>query len=565
MLGRTFDTYAIRLRAMPLAVALLLLGAASCARAAGVKVVHVTVALCDNEHQGIVEVPAALGNGQDPDDNLYWGALYGVRTYFTQAPGWARLRPPKGRIATPSALILERAVFFHKATRTYLVADAYDGRHLEKALLSFLVPASRDRVEHVAPAPIHLGRHAHLRAFVGHNGLMDFRLPALAVPQTARPRPAIILACKSAPYFEDVLPQSDLWPLVTTTQLMAPEAYTLEAAVRAWAEGKTPPQVRQAAAAAYAKYQRIALPAARKLFTGAKRTPAAAAADPPAANATETIRRIADIPTPTGYARVAGASALVDYVRRLPLKTRAPVRAWNGEVVKPAAAVTAVIDWPRPHKVQQCADVAIRLWAEYARGAEDAAIVFKSLSGQSISYAKWLRGRYTLSADGQRIDYVGGRAEADTKERFERYLRFVMAYANSRSLARDLPPVDTDKVRPGDAYIQPNPGGLYGHVSLVLDLCESAAGERLYLMGYGFVPAQDFHLPLPDRGNKTGEWFKWPAYKARVAAFGAGRFHRFAPPTNGDRRVMSRADEEKPKSRMVRKRGAPSGGAEGAR
>jgi len=41
-------------------------------------VAHVVVALCDNVHQGIVPVPRALGNGQDPSSNLYWGARYGV-------------------------------------------------------------------------------------------------------------------------------------------------------------------------------------------------------------------------------------------------------------------------------------------------------------------------------------------------------------------------------------------------------------------------------------------------------------------------------------------------------
>ena len=56
-------------------------------------VVHVVVALCDNEHQGIVPVPATLGNGQDPRNNLYWGALYGVRT---QSPAFGlRAGPPR--------------------------------------------------------------------------------------------------------------------------------------------------------------------------------------------------------------------------------------------------------------------------------------------------------------------------------------------------------------------------------------------------------------------------------------------------------------------------------------
>src|SRR5262245_57039506 len=52
------------------------------------RVVHVLVALCDNENQGIVPVPAAIGNGEDPPKNLYWGAAFGVKTFFTRSKNW---------------------------------------------------------------------------------------------------------------------------------------------------------------------------------------------------------------------------------------------------------------------------------------------------------------------------------------------------------------------------------------------------------------------------------------------------------------------------------------------
>ena len=53
-----------------------------------VKTIHVFVALCDNDNQGIVPVPSKLGNGQDPKNNLYWGALYGVKTHFKNSKDW---------------------------------------------------------------------------------------------------------------------------------------------------------------------------------------------------------------------------------------------------------------------------------------------------------------------------------------------------------------------------------------------------------------------------------------------------------------------------------------------
>ena len=52
------------------------------------RVVHVFVALADNQHQRIVPVSAALGNGEDPARNLYWGAAFGVKTFFHNSPDW---------------------------------------------------------------------------------------------------------------------------------------------------------------------------------------------------------------------------------------------------------------------------------------------------------------------------------------------------------------------------------------------------------------------------------------------------------------------------------------------
>jgi hypothetical protein len=46
---------------------------AALAQDSGLRTVHVFVALADNQHQGIVPVAAILGNGEDPQHNLYWG------------------------------------------------------------------------------------------------------------------------------------------------------------------------------------------------------------------------------------------------------------------------------------------------------------------------------------------------------------------------------------------------------------------------------------------------------------------------------------------------------------
>src|SRR4051794_18726638 len=80
------------------------------------KVVHVFVALADNQYQGIVPVPARLGNGEDAERNLYWGAAGGVKTYFRRSAEWTLLQSGQ----KPKSEILERCIFKHKTQNVYL-------------------------------------------------------------------------------------------------------------------------------------------------------------------------------------------------------------------------------------------------------------------------------------------------------------------------------------------------------------------------------------------------------------------------------------------------------------
>jgi hypothetical protein len=97
------------------------------------RLIHVFVALADNQHQGIVPVPAALGNGDDPAHNLYWGAAFGVRTFFRKSAEWKEIAiVPHFKI-----FILERSIFQEKTGRVLLVADAYRGSEIKQALTDF--------------------------------------------------------------------------------------------------------------------------------------------------------------------------------------------------------------------------------------------------------------------------------------------------------------------------------------------------------------------------------------------------------------------------------------------
>ncbi len=69
-------------------------------------IIQLSVALADNKNQWIVPVPEAIGNGQNERTNLYWGALYGVKTYMTKNADWKIVASVKSR----DKRILERLI-----------------------------------------------------------------------------------------------------------------------------------------------------------------------------------------------------------------------------------------------------------------------------------------------------------------------------------------------------------------------------------------------------------------------------------------------------------------------
>lgn len=247
---------------------LLVVVTVSWAQQSAPRTVHVFVALADNQHQGIVPVAAILGNGEDAAHNLYWGSAYGVKTFFSRSTDWAKINCS----SKPKAEILERCVFKHRTANVYLVADAYRGIEIKQAILDFLDSAAGDGAEMLALSntsgaiklPIRGG--ANLVAYIGHDGLMDFQLSKFPSKKNDVHRDAVVLACASKQFFAEPVRASGAYPLVWTTGLMAPEAYTLKSALDGWIAGETGEQIRDRAAGAYDKYQKCGVRAAHRLL-----------------------------------------------------------------------------------------------------------------------------------------------------------------------------------------------------------------------------------------------------------------------------------------------------------
>ncbi len=233
-----------------------------------IKVIHVLVALCDNKYQGIVPVPPKIGNGQDVDNNLYWGCSMGIRSYFKNSNNWQLIK--KHAI---DSIRMERIIFKHRQSNYYLVADAYNGKYIKQCTIDFLNSNCGKYKDTAKVNGITLGinGNAKLLAYIGHDGLMDFSLHENFNNTDGITRDAIMLACISKRYFAPHLKAAKANPLVWSTGLMSPEAYTLHDALEAYIKKESPQIIKAKAASAYARYQHCGERAANNLLvTGYK-------------------------------------------------------------------------------------------------------------------------------------------------------------------------------------------------------------------------------------------------------------------------------------------------------
>ncbi|WP_392558519.1 hypothetical protein [Orbus mooreae] len=241
------------------------------------KVIHLVVALCDNKYQQIAPVPALIGNGQDPRNNLYWGAAYGVKTYFAKQPEWQVVQTVK----PVNSHILEQIIYKHRSKDIYIVAEAYDGQYISDAVDNFISYSAGQLplTLNVNGSEIKFGGDANLVVYVGHDFLMewswsqflpdDWRWQTLSKEQQQlqQSRYVAVFACQSQRYFSPPLSRLGITPLILTTQSMAPEAYSIYAMIDGWVNNQSKAQIRQKVATAYSKYQRLNKPALEMFVT----------------------------------------------------------------------------------------------------------------------------------------------------------------------------------------------------------------------------------------------------------------------------------------------------------
>lgn len=218
------------------------------------KTIGVFVALADNESQGIVPVPKEIGNGDDPERNLYWGTADGLKSVFGKSKEWKLLETQE---SLENKDILRLMVFINEKKSAMLTAKAYKGSAIKQCLQDYELALRRGDFD--------------LVVYIGHNGLMDFDLDIQEKLNEQKKKPdCIVLCCKSEAYFASRIEKIGGRPILLTRQFMYPGAFILHAVLDAWLENKNLTTIRQSAGDSYANNQKISKKAGLGVFSDLK-------------------------------------------------------------------------------------------------------------------------------------------------------------------------------------------------------------------------------------------------------------------------------------------------------
>ncbi len=202
-------------------------------------------------------------------------------------------------------------------------------------------------------------------------------------------------------------------------------------------------------------------------------------------------KTVGDIPEPWGYERISGDDmAYTYYLRNLPLKGRgAKVQLYTGGDSRFQSLNYAVVDMPLLSNAEQCADVCMRLRAEY---------LFQTDQYDRIRFQ---------NVNGKTLTYSGG----SSRKAFERYLRNLYGVASTFSLSREMRTRRLTDMQPGDVFVYAaldRPGNhKYGHAVMVVDVAESKSGKKAFLLAEGNTPARNIHVMRNLENPFRSPWF----------------------------------------------------------
>ena len=202
--------------------------------------------------------------------------------------------------------------------------------------------------------------------------------------------------------------------------------------------------------------------------------------------------RIDDIAPPQGFERISGKDSLYTaFIRSLPLaRSDSALMHFNRTPNDSLQLYTyRVLDFPLLDNYEQCADVCMRLRAEYLysnRRFFD--ICFTDTRQKALHY------------------YFGYCRPA-----FNKFLTTVYSWANTESMKLSMHVRKLADIQPGDVFVYDKysrPSSRYGHAVFVADVAVNpTTGQKAFLLIQGSTPASDIHVIRNLVNPDISPWF----------------------------------------------------------
>lgn len=179
---------------------------------------------------------------------------------------------------------------------------------------------------------------------------------------------------------------------------------------------------------------------------------------------------------------------------------------YDGNPISTQHLHEAVFDIDTGNKdLQQCADAVIRLRAEYLYKMKMTdEIKFHFTSGDLISWNDYKNGTRAF-VNGNSVNFRKTSGFDDSYQNFRNYLGLIFNYAGTISLNKETKPVEKNSdLKTGDILITP---GSPGHVVFIAGVSKNKEGQKLFLLGEGFTPAQSIHLLSNPFNKNISPWY----------------------------------------------------------
>ncbi|KMQ65817.1 hypothetical protein ACM46_08180 [Chryseobacterium angstadtii] len=183
------------------------------------------------------------------------------------------------------------------------------------------------------------------------------------------------------------------------------------------------------------------------------------------------------------------------------------IMKYDGTAIATQDLHEAVFDIDTGNKdLQQCADAAIRLRAEYLYKAQKYdEIQFHFTSGDLVSWNNYKNGIRTF-VNGNSVRFRKAAGFDNSYQNFRKYLDLIFNYAGTISLNKETQPVlKTSALKTGDILITP---GSPGHIVFISGVCKNKEGEKLFLLSEGFTPAQSIHTLSNPFEKNISPWYR---------------------------------------------------------